>query len=205
MQTCTLGDGSWNYFPMRSCLCTCATFGLGTGTLTTFFLLNWIWVVLEILCRYKNLNNLHFMMKVEKYNLTFLDIWITKEPSVQISMELFRKPTSGNSILQAESFYHPFLVCGIPIGLYQVSRNCSNDSFNNFGIGLWMIPLFGSPFLLLLSSHLEEPDLQYTLLVHFHYHKHWLLYCQLMGIYKHSSYTMSKYIYASNVIQLSNG
>lgn len=63
----------------------------------------------------------------DKSSITFLDVIIHKDEKGSLSSSLYRKPTAGNSILHASSFYPQALILSIPYSQYlRIRRNCSD-------------------------------------------------------------------------------
>lgn len=81
--------------------------------------------------RYVNSINPNIRLTLE-YSLTsinFLDVTIYKDSEGKLHTTLFRKTTSRNTILRADSFHPPHLINNIPYGQFQrLRRICDNDS-----------------------------------------------------------------------------
>ncbi|OCT55904.1 hypothetical protein XELAEV_18001096mg [Xenopus laevis] len=76
----------------------------------------------------RNSFNLTFTMNYHYSRLEFLDIEIKKDERGQLSTNLFRKKTAGNSLLHAESMHPPKCIEGIPKGQYlRLRRICSTE------------------------------------------------------------------------------
>lgn len=72
--------------------------------------------------------NLTFTMTFHEHTITFLDVTIHKQQDGSLTSSLYRKRTSGNSILHATSFHPQLLIRSIPYSQYlRVRRNCTND------------------------------------------------------------------------------
>ena len=81
----------------------------------------------------QNLNQNHigmsFTSEINSETLTFLDLRISLSPGGRIVTEVYRKPTSTNTLLHWQSYHPPPLKKGIPVGQYiRARRNCSDDS-----------------------------------------------------------------------------
>lgn len=61
-------------------------------------------------------------------SITFFDLSISKNPDWHLFSDLYRKPTAGNTILEASSFHPKPLLASIPYGQYiRAKQNCSSD------------------------------------------------------------------------------
>lgn len=68
-------------------------------------------------------------MVCDPLKMTFLDVTIFKNPDGHLSSVLYRKETSGSTILHASSFHLAPLVKSIPYTQYlRVCRNCSDEN-----------------------------------------------------------------------------
>lgn len=75
-----------------------------------------------------NSYNLKFTMQSSMTTIAYLHVTINIGIDGTISTSLFRKPTSGNTILHASSAHPRSLVQSIPFGQYlRLRRNCSSD------------------------------------------------------------------------------
>ncbi|XP_073460898.1 uncharacterized protein [Aquarana catesbeiana] len=80
-------------------------------------------------CINKNDFNLKFTMTHSPKEITFLDVLVQRSPDGNLSSELYRKPTAGNSLLHASSFHPKPLLTSIPYSQYlRARRNCSDDT-----------------------------------------------------------------------------
>lgn len=67
-------------------------------------------------------------MTFHEHEITFLDVTIHKQQDGSLTSSLYRKSTSGNSILHATSFHPQPLIRSIPYSQYlRVRRNCTDD------------------------------------------------------------------------------
>lgn len=71
--------------------------------------------------------NLSFTMSFDKKCITFLDVEIYKGENGKLCSKLYRKPTVGNTILDASSFHPQPLIDSIPYNQYlRTKRNCTD-------------------------------------------------------------------------------
>ncbi|CAJ0955519.1 unnamed protein product [Ranitomeya imitator] len=84
---------------------------------------------LETLMRKLNDNKINVKLTFKSGRcLEFLDIWVETASDGSVCTDVFRKPTSTNSYLHAESSHPVSTIRGIPIGQFlRVKRICSND------------------------------------------------------------------------------
>lgn len=61
-----------------------------------------------------NTFNLKFTMTYDACRISFLDLTIIKHPDGSLQSELYRKPTAGNTILEASSLHPKPLLASIP-------------------------------------------------------------------------------------------
>ncbi|XP_073516652.1 uncharacterized protein [Phyllobates terribilis] len=77
-----------------------------------------------------NLNNLNINLtfKTGRHNMEFLDVMLSIDCDGLIQTGVFRKPTTTNALLHANSSYPRKLINGIPTGQFlRIRRICSND------------------------------------------------------------------------------
>lgn len=80
--------------------------------------------------QYLTLNtfNLRFTMECSQSQIHFLDLVIGLQPNGQIYTALYRKPSSGNTILHAQSAHPEPLLRSIPFSQYlRIKRNCTRE------------------------------------------------------------------------------
>lgn len=84
----------------------------------------------ELLTRLNNNSfNLTFTMEYSTTHISFFDVDVRVDSSGYIKTSLFRKPTSGNTILRANSRNPGPLLWSIPFGQYlRIRRICFTDS-----------------------------------------------------------------------------
>lgn len=71
---------------------------------------------------------MRFECEIQKSEIAFLDLKIRIDQDLQISTDIYRKPTATNSLLHWQSWHPPALKKGIPIGQYlRACRNCSDQ------------------------------------------------------------------------------
>lgn len=75
-----------------------------------------------------NLFNLRFTFTAHQQQISFLDLTIQITPDLTLSTDLYRKPSTGNTILHATSSHPQFLVDSIPFAQYlRLKRNCTSE------------------------------------------------------------------------------
>lgn len=72
--------------------------------------------------------NLHFTFTYNTQSISFLDVQIIKNSAGQLTTDLYRKPTAGNTLLHASSPHPCPLIRSIPYAQYlRLKRNCTED------------------------------------------------------------------------------
>ncbi|XP_071985630.1 uncharacterized protein [Engystomops pustulosus] len=76
----------------------------------------------------KNDKNIKLTYKAGRHNIEFLDILFDVDDLGNVSSNVFRKTTSSNTLLHANSSHPHKLIESIPIGQFlRIRRLCSND------------------------------------------------------------------------------
>lgn len=71
--------------------------------------------------------NLHFTFNLDDTHIPFLDLLIIKNSNGTIGTNLYRKPTAGNTLLEASSAHPRPLVRSIPYAQYLDSAGTARE------------------------------------------------------------------------------
>ena len=81
-------------------------------------------------------NNIKLTIEYSQQSINFLDLTIFKDDLGTLHTTLYRKSTSRNTLLRADSFHPPHLIKNIPFGQFQRLRRICDTDFNQKAVDM---------------------------------------------------------------------